>query len=265
MAHSFSTNSLTDMESIFDRHVEHLRQKLDKYVTSGETFDLKNLIAYYGYDVLGELAFNIDFHSQEKDDSENLPPINDHILLGCLYGSLPGLLPWSMKLSNYLPFAWLRKLIESRQKIRRTVARCVEEKTSESSEKTLLTNLKLAKDPETGKKLSNIEISSEAFGFLVAGSHTTSGTLTLFFYHLFHNPDVRHRLEDELCRQLPIIEHGAYSFSGLEKMLPFMTACIRENFRHTPVFTMPLTRTVMDHAGLVIDGEWIPQGVRDFF
>lgn len=265
MAHSFSTNSLTDMESTFDRHVENLRQKLDKYVASGETFDLKNLIAFYGYDVLGELAFSVDFHSQEKDDSKNLPPINDHILLGCLYGSLPGILPWSMILSNYMPFSWLRELIKSRQKIRRTVARCVEEKTSESSGKTLLTNLKKAKDPETGKELSNIEISSEAFGFLVAGSHTTSGTLTLFFYHIFHNPDVRRRLEDEICQNLPLIDQGAFSFLGLEKMLPFMTACIRENFRHSPVFTMPLTRTVMDSAGLFIDGERIPQGVSDLF
>ena len=264
MAHSFSTSSLTDMESIFDRHVENLRQKLDEYAASGDRFDLKKLIAFYGYDVLGELAFNIDFQSQVKDDPENLPPINDHILLGCLYGSLPGILPWSMKLSNYLPFTWLRKLIESRKKIRGTVARCVEEKTSESSEKTLLTNLKKSKDPETGKELSNIEISSEAFGFLVAGSHTTSGTLTLFFYHLLHNPDVRRRLEEELCQKLPNIEHGAYPFPGLEKMLPFMTACIRENFRHTPVFTMPLTRTVMDNAGMIIDGEWIPRGVSDF-
>lgn len=264
MAHSFSTSSLTDMESIFDRHVENLRQKLDKYVATGETFDLKKLIAFYGYDVLGELAFNIDFRSQEKNDSENLLPINDHILLGCLYGSLPGIIPWSMKLSTYLPFNWLRTLIKSRQQIRRTVARCVEEKASESSAKTLLTNLKMAKDPETGQALSDVEISSEAFGFLVAGSHTTSGTLTLFFYHLFHNSDVRRRLEDELCQKLPVIDNGAYSFPGLEKMLPFMTACIRENFRHMPVFTMPLTRTVMDHAGLVIDEERIPRGVSGF-
>lgn len=264
MAHSFSTSSLTEMEAIFDRHIENLCQKLDKYVESGEAFDLKNFIAFYGYDVLGELAFNINFHSQEKDDPENLPPINDHILLGCLYGSLPGILPYSMKLSNYIPVSWLRKLIKSRQRIRTTVAGCVEEeKTNESSEKTLLTNLTLAKDPETGKALSNVEISSEAFGFLVAGSHTTSGTLTLFFYHLLHNPDIRQRLEDEICQKLPAIEHGAFSFSGLEKMLPFMTACIRENFRHTPVFTMPLTRTVMDRAGILINGEWIPQGVSD--
>ncbi|CDM34511.1 hypothetical protein DTO013E5_5013 [Penicillium roqueforti] len=262
MAHSFSTSSLTDMESIFDRHVENLRRKLDKYAVSGDQFDLKDLIAFYGYDVIGELAFNLDFHSQEKDDPENLPPINDHILLGCLYGSLPGILPWSMNLSKYLPFSWLRKLLGSRQKIRSTVAQCVEDKTSESSGKTLLTNLQKAKDPETGEELSNIEINSEAFGFLVAGSHTTSGTLTLFFHHLLHNPDVRRRLEEEICQKLPIIEHGAYPFPGLEKMLPFMTACIRENFRHSPVFTMPLTRTVMDHAGMIIDGERIPRGVN---
>ncbi|KAJ5117381.1 hypothetical protein N7448_011013 [Penicillium atrosanguineum] len=49
MAHSFSTSSLTDIESIFDRHVDNLRQKLDKYIVTGKKFDLKNLIAFYGY------------------------------------------------------------------------------------------------------------------------------------------------------------------------------------------------------------------------
>lgn len=154
------------MESIFDRHVHNLRQNIDKYVATGEMFDLKNLMTFYGYDVLGELAFNIDFHSQEKNDPKSLPLINDHILLECSYGFLPGILPWSMKLSDYLPFSWLRGLIKSRRKIRKTVARCVEEQTSESLEKTLLTNLKLAKDLETGKGLSNVEISSEAVGLL---------------------------------------------------------------------------------------------------
>ncbi|QYT00078.1 hypothetical protein H0G86_007182 [Trichoderma simmonsii] len=267
MAHSFSTASLISMEEIFDRHVMQMRDKLDRYAKSGEKLNLKKIIAFYAYDVLGELAFDTQFESQAKDDESNLPPINDHIFLGCLYGSLPSLLPYSMKLSGFLPIPWLQTLNRSRQSIRNTVASCVStmfRATLENDEKksnTLLSQLMKAKDPETGKKLTVTEISSEAFGFLVAGSHTTSGTLTLLFYHLLHDPEIYSQIVEEMRRELPLLEQGAYPYTGLEAKLPYTTACMRENFRHTPVFTMPLTRKVMSESGTVIAGTQVPAGV----
>lgn len=267
MAHSFSTASLISMEEIFDRHIIQMRDKLDGYAKSGEKLDLKNILAFYAYDVLGELAFDTQFESQVKGDAANLPPINDHIFLGCLYGSLPSLLPYSMKVSGFLPIPWLQSLNRSRQSIRDTVTSCVSTmfgKMSEDDEKksnTLLTQLIKAKDPETGRKLTVTEISSEAFGFLVAGSHTTSGTLTLLFYHLLHDSGIYSQAVEEMRRELPFLEQGSYPFTGLEAKLPYTTACMRENFRHTPVFTMPLARTVMSQSGTVIAGAKVPEGV----
>lgn len=48
MAHGFSANSLKAMEDIFDRHINSLRVKVDKYADSGEVFDLKEIMSYYG-------------------------------------------------------------------------------------------------------------------------------------------------------------------------------------------------------------------------
>lgn len=48
MAHGFSANSLKAMEDIFDRHINSLRVKLDKYAISGDAFDLKDIMSYYG-------------------------------------------------------------------------------------------------------------------------------------------------------------------------------------------------------------------------
>ncbi|KAF2092698.1 cytochrome P450 [Rhizodiscina lignyota] len=266
MAHGFSTASMTAMETVFDRHALNLRTKLDKYAETGEIFDLKTVLAFYAYDVLGELAFSTQFNSQVQDDPELLPPINDHIFLASLYGSLPSLLPYSMRWSQYLPIPWLQGLMRSRLKIRNTVSECVGKEIREQTNrpdksKNLLTQLIAATDPETGAKLTEEEICSEAFAFLVAGSHTTSGTLTLLFYHLLHNPNIYKRLVAELDHELPVLEAGSvYPYTGLENRLPFTMACIRENFRRTPVFTMPLTRNVTKAEGLEIDGQIIPQG-----
>ncbi|RFU30913.1 hypothetical protein B7463_g5418, partial [Scytalidium lignicola] len=265
MAHGFSTASLTAMEPIFDQHVKNLRKKLDAYAKTGSEFDLKLLFAFYAYDILGQLAFSVDFDTQRKDDETLLPPINGHILLASLYGSLPSLLPYSMRIANYLPIPWLRGLIRNRLKIKETVTRCVaNEIAGKNSDKnqtqTLLSQLIAAKDPETGERLTTVDISSEAFGFLVAGSHTSSGTLTLLFFHLLHNLDVYRQLRDEVDQKLDFLQDGSYSFTGLENKLPYTMACIRENFRLTPVFTMPLTRTVTRDNGFDIDGNLILKG-----
>lgn len=170
MAHGFSAASLKAMEDLFDSNVLKLRAKLDWYATTGREFDLKELIAYYAYDVLGDLAFGNNFGSQEGSNPEHLPPINDHIFLACLYGSLPSLLPCSMKLSAWLPFKWMQGLLQSRRKLRdttaETVSRAIEEHNQGKSRHNLLTQLIEAKDPETGAKLDEIDINTEAFAYL---------------------------------------------------------------------------------------------------
>lgn len=52
-----------------------------------------------------------------------------------------------------------------------------------------------------------------------------------------------------------------YSIEGLEQSLPYTMACLQENFRMNPVFTMPLPRKVAISGGMNIDGRHIPENV----
>ena len=67
----------------------------------------------------------------------------------------------------------------------------------------------------------------------------------------------------ELDAQLPPLteDHAAYSFAEVEASLPYLRQCVKENFRITPVFTMPLARRVTASDGVVIGGRHIPCGV----
>ncbi|KAJ0419202.1 cytochrome P450 [Aspergillus carlsbadensis] len=129
--------------------------------------------------------------------------------------------------------------------------------------KDILTNLIKAKHPETGAKLTSIELETEEFGLIIAGRHTTSDTKTLLFYHLLRNPGWMQQCVAKVDANLPCLslEDAAYPVSTTESSLPFLRDCMRENFRITPVFTMPLARRVMDLAGVTIDGEWFPKGL----
>lgn len=71
------------------------------------------------------------------------------------------------------------------------------------------------------------------------------------------------RCVDEIRSKLPDLSSDkvAYSVTEVEAYLPFLRQCVRENFRTTPVFTMPLPRRVVAPEGVTIAGEHIEQGV----
>lgn len=71
------------------------------------------------------------------------------------------------------------------------------------------------------------------------------------------------RCATEIDENLPPLTAGqsSYSVADVETSLPYLRQCIRENFRITPVFTMPLARRVTAPEGVTISGRHIPHGV----
>ena len=71
------------------------------------------------------------------------------------------------------------------------------------------------------------------------------------------------RLREEIHTVLGPLRKNqtAYPITGLEASLPYTMACIRENFRLKPVFTMPLWRRVGYPAGVDIGEHHIPHDV----
>ena len=262
MANTFSFQSIKEMEPVIDRHVRLLRQNLDKATESEGIVDLKALIAFYVLDVLGDLAFGRSFDSQRKQALESLPPINDHIYLACMLGMMPDVMPYVKSVLNHLPLPWVQRLLTSRRKLRDLTAECVQARLDmKTKRKDLLSCLINAVDPGTGARLTQMDINTEAFAMIVAGSHTTSGTLTLLFAHLLQNQSVLEKIIEELDSKLPDTVDGAYLIEGLEENLPYTMACIQENFRINPVFTMPLMRRVTAVGGISIGEHVVPKGV----
>lgn len=68
---------------------------------------------------------------------------------------------------------------------------------------------------------------------------------------------------DEIESTLPPLSDDqiAYPIQGLESSLSYLMACVRENFRINPVFTMPLWCRVGRPDGLEIGEYHIPYGV----
>ena len=67
----------------------------------------------------------------------------------------------------------------------------------------------------------------------------------------------------EVDANLPPLQtdQAAYPISTIETSMPYLRQCVKENFRITPVFTMPLARRIMAPEGIQLAGRYIPQGV----
>lgn len=159
--------SIKEMEPFIDLHLQRLRENIDRAADSGETVDIKDLFAYYIVDVLGELAFSRSFDAQRERIPQNLPPINEHIFLACLLGQMPELLPLLKKLAVYTPIPWVQQLLAARGRLKDLTADCVRTRLRQKVDrKDLLTCLINAEDPETGAKLTELDINTEAFAMM---------------------------------------------------------------------------------------------------
>ncbi|KAJ5669589.1 hypothetical protein N7462_010659 [Penicillium macrosclerotiorum] len=273
MSHSFSMSYVKEMEEHLDANIEILRKKIASRASNGEAFDLKKFLHYYVIDILGELAFSQTFGLQMSNDQSQVPPVIEHSLLAAVTGAWPMMTAQLKRWLPFIPHKGLQALFKGRKACADLASRCVDVRlrairmadTSQSNEviserKDILTNLILAKHPETGEKMTKTELETEAFGFIIAGTHTTSATTTLLFYHLLHNPDVMANCVAEITKNLPVLDKNekAYSVTLVESSLPYLKNCVKENFRLTPVFTMPLARRVLMPDGLTVAGKHIP-------
>ncbi|KXH66818.1 hypothetical protein CSAL01_04788 [Colletotrichum salicis] len=191
----------------------------------------------------GDLAFRCQFDSQIEKDISKLPPINDHIFLASLMGMVPDFMPFIKTISPWIP-------IPSR--ITDTSA----------ARKDLITSLINSVDPETGSKLTELDIKTEAFAFIVAGSHTTSGTLTLLFTHILQNPAVHKKVVEKVDAVVENVGSAIVPIKDLKTKLPYVMAGLDENFRMNSVFTMPLERKVTATEGFEIEGHVVPKGKK---
>lgn len=178
MSHSFSMAYIKGMEVYLDQNIKLLKDNIATYCSSGQAFDLTQLLHFYVIDVLGELAFSQSFGVQETRDEGRIPPVKEHSLLSAATGAWPAM---TFRLKRWLPMVplkSLRALFQGRQACADLAAKCVErrlqdlqearddEVLAETQRKDILTNLILARHPDTGERLTKADLETEAFGFM---------------------------------------------------------------------------------------------------
>lgn len=166
------------MEEYLDTNIKLLKDKIASRAERNEAFDLKKLLDFYIFDVLGELAFSQSFNTMPEEDESRMPPVKENTLLGVTTGSWTAMAPLLRDIVPKIPIKVIRDLVKGRVGCGQLAVQCVQRRlealqdieagsaASSKQRKDLLTNLILARHPDTGEKLAMRDLVSEAFGFM---------------------------------------------------------------------------------------------------
>ncbi|KAH2293159.1 hypothetical protein KXV50_003788 [Aspergillus fumigatus] len=265
LSQAFSDQALKSMEDVMLLHVRQLCEILtggldgpkgEKSATA--VFNLGDWFSYLTYDVMGELCFGKSFDMLISSGRRKLIELvdraaNRHYVCG-LWMPLD---TWHLdqilihKLTNDRWNFIMNSRVEANERAKeRTQA-------GHDAKKDFFYYLLNAKDPETGKGLTTPELWGEANVLMIAGSDTTSTTMSATIFYLVRNPRAMELLRKEIRENFSSVEEIVTGPKLNE--LVYLKACIDEAMRLAPAVPGAPPREVME-GGAMIDGVFLPEG-----
>lgn len=171
------------------------------------------------------------------------------------HGALRTSFPWLHTLSRVLPLPFFRDAGETTRRVgtygEQSLARYKRLVAAEPDNAPETLFRKLFKGGDDG--LSDTEILSQARTYIIAGSDTTSNTLTYLVWSVCRSDGIRRRLVEEL-KALP-----ADFDETMLKALPYLNQVIDETLRLYAAVPSGLPR-VVPPGGAELAGHWLPGG-----
>ncbi|KAM5496526.1 Cytochrome P450 monooxygenase helB4 [Microsporum canis] len=224
------------------------------------TVNFRNDTQYATFDTVGILAFGREFRALETND----PTIIRWIEATGFYLGMTKNFP----LLNWYPFSRLiRKKKDAYERFVSYAEKSVEQRraalddgTADPKPVDLLQAFLDAEDPESERaRMTPHEVSTESIAMQLAGSESTSFVVSWVLHLLTLYPEFFARAVEEVRSQFD--RDHLVGFDDCNKKLPFLTACIYETLRYSPITSGFMPR-VNPTNGIVIQGHYIPPGTE---
>ncbi|KAI3322259.1 cytochrome P450 [Xylariaceae sp. AK1471] len=256
LAHAFSDHSLSEQEAIVAETVDKFIRLAGRRGARPEGFDMGKGLEMMTFDIIGDLAFGETFGGVDSDEPHPWIAIAMGALRQGALGDTFKRFPMAATLVKTLMPGKIAKLTEETthnedMAIALTVKRIDRH---ESARKDFMTRILEQRDPE---KVSDLQLAAHASDFVVAGSETTATALSCILHHLFKNPDVMAKLEQEVRSSFQ-----SYQDISASSTLPlkYLKAVILEGLRIYPPLPFALPR-VVPPGGDTVDGYFLPAGI----
>jgi cytochrome P450 len=250
IAPAFNNKTLAAMESsIYKVGSNSLVKYLDSYLDNepNREFDFYHLFNSNTFDVITKMVFGTEFNSTWDEKK------------GYYYRDL---LQNSVKWQFYrifLPFinhielpieTVFRPIILENIHNRRQL---------NEAHNDILQSMIDSEDPDTGAKLTDLEIVNECYILLLAGMDTTANTLTWTLYELLKHPESLDLVTTEVLNNFPNLSEPI-TINDAKKKLKYLEAALLEAMRLHPGAGGSIPREVPE-GGVTICGHYIPPKV----
>ncbi|KAI0301724.1 high nitrogen upregulated cytochrome P450 monooxygenase 2 [Multifurca ochricompacta] len=252
--HAFTSAALKEYEVIITRRLRQLVECIDNSIKESakeKRGSLVNICAWFEYfatDFMGDMAFGGGFELMR--DGSDIGGVWHILESGYRNATIVAHAPWILPYIAYLPSAG-RNVMRLRKYGLTSVTKRLE---MGPNRKDLFYYLS-GEDGQAEKLPTNADLAGDGILAMIAGSDTTSITLTTLFYHLIHNPVMYERLRDEVEREFPSGEEPLDA-TKLGQM-PWLNACINEAMRLHPAVPSGSQRSVLRGTGPKVLGKHV--------
>lgn len=259
MLPAFSDKALKEQELLISGYVDLLVKKLKEVATDGRSTNLVKWYTFTTFDLIGDLAYGKPFDglsegkpNQWVSNIENMMRLFPILVLA---GSSP-------LISKVLLFFASDKVKKSRTEHLRLTTELTEQRIANKTQihrGDFMDYIMRAEGKEHG--LSHAELVSNSDTLIVAGSETTATLLCGVTYYLLKTPSALQRCVAEVRSAFD--HESQIDFASATAKLPYMQACLNEALRLFPPVPTVLFRHVPPGQVCCIDGQQVPEGVRN--
>ncbi|KAH7133887.1 cytochrome P450 [Dactylonectria macrodidyma] len=239
--------------------VDVLLENFKKLSQSGEPVDIVRWAEYLGFDVMGKIAFGVEFNSL-RDAKTHFYVRYIHSVLE--YVASLGAISWVMPLVALMP------LDEGRRKDTAAFMKFGDEqfekriKARGSDEVDAFGFLLKAGEKNPKNALSKQCLAAESRMIIIGGSDTTTVAMASCIYWLVHNENAYKKLKEECLDIFNSEDEFDSAVLGDPLRAPYLNACINEALRLLPPGPNGMQRVVDTPGGIVIDGKHVPEGTK---
>ncbi|KAI0834222.1 cytochrome P450 [Hypoxylon sp. FL0890] len=255
LASELSETGLNVHKPVVESKVRLAIERMAEEMEERGATDIYRWTLYMATDVIGELSFGSSFRMLEtKTVSQYISDLKSIGFAGAVRATFPTL----VKISRVIPLPVISKGLKMRQRMSEYAEQSLErhyklvEEQGDKAKPTLLSKLYRATENDKDT-LPWDELRNDAMSYIVAGSDTTTDTLTYLIWEVCRRPDIKEKLMAEL-RTLP---------DGFEdedaKKLPYLDNIIQETLRLHTAAPAGLPR-VVPPGGATFGGYFIPAG-----
>ncbi|KAK1499067.1 cytochrome P450 [Colletotrichum tamarilloi] len=203
-------------------------------------------------DVIAHLSFGESFKTLELGEKSSYIHALEMLFTASMFRRE---VPWLFYLAQCLPFQYPKELANAGHIIGKYASMATSSQKGNGHSANLFSNMQAACDEKIEYSLTPEKLQSEATNLIVAGSDTTSITLTYLVWVVLKRPTLRQNLEAELHN----LRDDEITDAVLEK-LPLLNAVIEETLRVYGAVAGNLPRSVPS-GGVTLGGFFIPGGI----